>query len=133
MELKVRVRRVFKVEAGADGSAGAKGDTGGTGAKDAAGKDGTAGPDGPSGDDVKQGEIGSAGSSANFETGDGLLLDGDAISADLSGLGSATTIARSDHDHDDVYYDQATVAAAVAASSAWGALTGVPSGIADGV
>ena len=107
-------------EAGADGTSGAKGSTGSTGntgASGTAGKDGVAGPIGPSGDDGKQGETGPAGSSANFETGDGLLLDGDVISADLSGSGSATTIARSDHDHDDVYYDQSVVDAAIAVPS----------------
>ena len=119
-------------ETGSDGSPGEKGDTGDTGAKGVAGKDGSTGPAGPSGDDGKQGETGPAGSSASFETGDGLILDGDAISADLSGSGSATTIARSDHDHDDVYYDQSAVDAAIAVPSAWGTLTGIPSGIADG-
>ena len=73
---------------------------------------------GESGAEGAQSATGPAVSSANLEIGDRLLLDGDAISADLSGTGSATTISRSDHDHNDVYYDQSAVDGAIAAPSA---------------
>lgn len=81
----------------------------------------------------QEGPTGPAGSSAGVEAGDGLILSADVISADVSGSGSATTLSRSDHDHDTEYYGLSAVDAAIEAAKAWDGLTGLPAGFADGV
>ena len=133
--------------AACDGAAGSDGPQGPTGASGGQGEIGSQGPAGEKGGTGEKGAIGSAGtqgeagavgatgpagSSAGVEAGDGLTLTDDVIAADLAGTGSATSISRSDHDHDAEYYGLSAVDAAIAASSDWAALTSVPVDIADG-
>ncbi|MEE8045368.1 MAG: collagen-like protein, partial [Dehalococcoidia bacterium] len=126
---------------GTPGSDGPQGATGAPGAQGEVGQEGDAGPKGGTGsvgEKGAQGDVGAtgatgpAGSSSGIEVGEGLTLVGDSISADLSGTGDASTISRSDHDHDTEYYARTAVDSAIAAVGAWGAITDIPSGFADG-
>jgi hypothetical protein len=118
---------------GATGATGEQGEPGAVGASGPKGDAGSEGPAGAQGDDGVAGPIGPAGSSAGIEAGEGLSMVDDVLSADLSGSGSASTLARSDHDHDTEYYGISAVDAAIVASSSWNGITDVPSGIADGI
>ncbi len=145
--------------AGADGAAGPpgpKGDTGLTGATGPAGPEGPAGPKGDKGDIGSTGPEGPAGS---YTIGEGLIEASDTLSVTFAGTGSASTAARSDHDHDSSYYVKSEVddllggraeashahlgsdittavptatIAISATQTSWGGLTGVPSDLADG-
>jgi len=69
----------------------------------------------------------------------GAGLTGGGVSGDVTvtvsfaGSGAATTVARSDHTHDDRYYTETELQTSGQASIHWGNLTDVPTGFADGV
>ncbi len=50
----------------------------------------------------------------------------------FGGTGTATTVARSDHTHDDRYYTESELQTSGSAQVHWGNLTNVPAGFADG-
>ena len=68
--------------------------------------------------------------------GDGLLGGGESgdvtLSVDFAGSGTANTVARSDHTHDDRYYTKTELQTSGQAQVHWGNLTNVPAGFADG-
>ncbi|OUC07998.1 hypothetical protein RY27_11610, partial [Litorilinea aerophila] len=51
---------------------------------------------------------------------------------DFAGTGSANTVARSDHNHDDRYYTETELQTSGSAQVHWGNLSNVPAGFADG-
>jgi hypothetical protein len=73
-----------------------------------------------------------------YSAGTGLSLVGTTFSVALGGNGSASTVARSDHDHDTRYYTQSQLAPGGTINSSsnpvdWTRLKGVPAGLADGI
>jgi hypothetical protein len=80
-----------------------------------------------------------SGATYTAAAGGGLSLSGTAFSASFGGTGSATTVARSDHDHDTRYYTQSQLNATGGTLNSalnpvdWSRLKNIPTGIADGV
>lgn len=75
-------------------------------------------------------------SGTNIYAGEGLSqLAGEnsvTLLVDFGGSGTASTVARSDHDHDGRYYTQSQLGTSGAAGVHWGNLTNVPAGLSDG-
>jgi hypothetical protein len=75
-------------------------------------------------------------SGTNIYAGEGLSqLAGEnsvTVLVDFGGSGTASTVARSDHDHDGRYYTQSQLQTSGAAGVHWGNLTNVPAGLSDG-
>lgn len=70
-----------------------------------------------------------------YAAGTGLLLTMSVFDVDFAGSGVATTVARSDHDHDPLYARRADLMDGSPATTpvGWGDLSGVPAGFLDGV
>jgi len=120
-------------EVGPEGAQGPIGPQGAEGPKGPIGPTGAKGEPGPKGDTGATGPQGPAGNTSGVTAGSGLSLDGDTLSVDFDGSGSADSVAHSDHNHDLDYYAQSVVDAAIAAAKNWTALSDVPAGFADGV
>ncbi|MGD1994731.1 MAG: hypothetical protein PVI59_16180, partial [Anaerolineae bacterium] len=67
-----------------------------------------------------------------YTAGDGLTLTDSTLSVHFNGTGSATTVARSDHQHDDRYYTETELGTSGSAAVHWDNLTSVPADLADG-
>lgn len=72
------------------------------------------------------------GMGTTYSAGAGLNLVGTTFSANFGGNGTATTVSRSDHEHDARYYTETELSTDTAAQVHWNNLASVPSGLGDG-